>query len=35
MNLREHIECLLRQDYDDAELYARLQALLTLWNHEG
>lgn len=31
MSLKEHIERLLRQDYDETELYARLQALLTLW----
>lgn len=35
MNLKENIALLLRQDYDDTELCARLWALLTLWNYEG
>ncbi len=35
MNLKEHLERLLRQDYDETELCARLWALLTLWDYEG
>ncbi len=30
--LREHVGRILAQDYDDVELYARLCALLALWN---
>lgn len=33
MSLQEHIERLLAQDYDETELYARLRALLTLWDY--
>lgn len=32
MMLCEHVELILKQGYDDVELYARLCALLALWN---
>lgn len=34
-SLKEHIELLLIQDYPEFELYARLCALLALWNRDS